>query len=139
MYTPFFKEAEKLRNSSNFVAWKIMLEIIVNDNDSILDIIFASHTELLLNSPMVVPRLGTLMPPVLEAKVRVLTTYRSNFRESLLFHVVKFLLIHQISKHSHTFNGGQTRFDQEDMIGSIYLDLKVVCYEFLLNHLQLPA
>ena len=87
---------------------------------------------------MVDPRLGILMPPMIEAKVRVLTTVRSNFREPFLFHVVKLLLIHQISKHSCTFNGGQTRFDQEDMIGSISLDLKVVGYELLLNGPNLP-
>ena len=87
---------------------------------------------------MVEPTLDILMPPMLEAKVRVLTTVRSNFREPFLFHVVKLLLIHQISKHSCTFNGGQTRLDQEDRIGSISLDLKVVGYEFLLNHLNLP-
>ena len=49
--------------------------------NSIFDIIFSSHTKLLLNSPMVEPGLGILMPPAVEAKVRVLTTVRSNFRE----------------------------------------------------------
>ena len=87
---------------------------------------------------MVEPRQGILVPPALEAKVRVLTTVRRNFKEPFLFHVVKLLLIHQISKHSRTINGGQTRFDQEDRIGSIALDFKVVVYELLLNHLNLP-
>ena len=87
---------------------------------------------------MVEPRLGILMPPALEAKVRIFTIVRRNFREYFLFHIVKLLLIHKISKDSRTFNGGQTRFDQEDRIGSISLDLKVVGYEFLLNHLNLP-
>ena len=87
---------------------------------------------------MVEPNLGILMPPTLEAKVGVLTKVRSNFSEPFAFHVVNILLIHQISKHSCTFNGGQTKFDQEDRIGSISLDLKVASYEFLLNHLNLP-
>ena len=108
------------------------------EGNSIFYIIFASHTELLLNYPMVELGLGILMPLVLEAKVRVLTTVISNFREPFLFHVVKLLLIHQISEHSRTLNGGQTRFDQEDRIGSISFDLKVVGYEFLLNHVNLP-
>jgi hypothetical protein len=33
--------------------------------------------------------------------------------------------------------GGQANFDQEDRIGSISLDLEVVGYELLLNHLNL--
>lgn len=33
MSTSFFKEARKMRNSSNFVAWMIRWEIIVDDND----------------------------------------------------------------------------------------------------------
>ena len=79
------------------------------------------------------------MPPTLEEKVRVLSTVRRNFREPFLLHVVKLLIINHISKYRCTFNGGQTRFDQEDRIGNISLDLKVVGYEFLLNHLNLPA
>ena len=61
---------------------------------------FASHIELLLNSPVVEPGLGILMPPALEVKVRVLTTVRRNFREPFGFHIVKILLVDQISKHS---------------------------------------
>ena len=68
------------------------------------------------------------MPLMLEAKVKVLTTVRRNFREPFLFHVVKPLLIHQISKHSHTLNGGLTSFNQENNIGSISLDVKDVGY-----------
>jgi len=33
MSSSFFKEHEKLGDSSNFVAWKIKLEIIVDNND----------------------------------------------------------------------------------------------------------
>jgi len=33
MSSYFFKEHEKLGDSSNFVAWKIRLEIIANNND----------------------------------------------------------------------------------------------------------
>ena len=87
---------------------------------------------------MVESRLGILIPLALEAKVGVLTNVRRNFLEPFEFQVVNLLLIHQISKHSHTFNGGQINFDQEDMIGSISLDIYVVGYEFLLNHLNLP-
>ena len=35
MYNSFFKENEKFGNSSNFSAWKIKLEIIVEDNDGL--------------------------------------------------------------------------------------------------------
>ena len=87
---------------------------------------------------MVEPGLGILMPPMLEAQVRVLNIVRSNFREPCLFHVFKLLLIHQISKHSHAFNGGQTRFNHKDKIQIISLDLKVVGYEFILNLLNIP-
>ena len=61
----------------------------------------------------------------------VLTKVRSNFWEPLGFNIVKLLLINQISKHSHAFNGGQTKFDQEDRIGSSSLDLEVIGYELL--------
>ena len=77
------------------------------------------------------------MPPALEVKVGVLTKVRSNLWEPLRFHVVKLLLIHHISKHSHTFNGGQSIFDQEDRIGSISLDIEIICYEFLLDHINI--
>ena len=107
-------------------------------SNSIFYIIFASETKLLLNSLMVEPGLGILMPPTLEAKVMVLTIGRSNFRETFLFHVVKLLHIHQISKHRCNFNGGQTRFDQGDKIGGISHDLMVVGYELILNHLNIP-
>jgi len=33
MSSSFFKEHEKLGDSSNFVAWKIRLEIIADNND----------------------------------------------------------------------------------------------------------
>ena len=35
MYTSFFKENEKLCVSSNFFAWKIRLEIMVDNNDAL--------------------------------------------------------------------------------------------------------
>lgn len=34
MSTSYFKENEKLGDSSNFAAWKIRLEIIAKDNDA---------------------------------------------------------------------------------------------------------
>ena len=77
------------------------------------------------------------MPPVLKVQVRVLTKARSNFWKPLGFHIVKLLLIHKISKHGRTFNGGHANFDQEDRIGSISLDLKVIGYELLSDHLNL--
>ena len=43
---------------------------------------------------MVKPRLGILVPSLLEPEVGVLTRVRSNFGEPLGFHVVKILLIH---------------------------------------------
>jgi len=33
MSTSYFKENEKLGDSSNFAAWKIRLEIVVDDNN----------------------------------------------------------------------------------------------------------
>ena len=50
---------------------------------------------------------------------------------------MKILLIHQICKHSRTFNLGQANFDKEDMIQSISLDVEVVGYELLLDHLNI--
>jgi len=86
---------------------------------------------------MVEPRLGSLVPPTLEAQVGILTKVRSNFGKPLQFHAVKILLIHQIPKHSHDFNGGNASFDHEDRIGNIYLYLEVVGYELLLSHLNI--
>jgi len=77
------------------------------------------------------------MPATLGAYVWVLTKFRINFWAPLAFHIVKLLLIHQICKHSCTFNGAQTNFDQEDMIGSISLDVEVVGYELLLDRLDI--
>jgi len=105
------------------------LVLKIGDNN-IFDTILASHDDLLLNPPIVEPRLSILMSPTLEVKVGVLTKVKSNFWEPLRFHVVKLLLIHQISKHSCTFNGRQTNFDQDDRIVSISLDLEVVGYEY---------
>lgn len=33
MYTSYFKDNEKLGDSSNFASWKIRLEVILDDND----------------------------------------------------------------------------------------------------------
>ena len=77
------------------------------------------------------------MPPKLGAHVWVLPNVRSNFLGPLGFHIVKILLIHQICKHSRTFNGGQANFNKEDMIQSISLDVEVVGYELLLDHLNI--
>ena len=49
------------------------------------------------------------------------------------------LLIHEISKHSRTFNGGHPSFDQEDRIGSISLDLEVIGYELVLDYLNFSS
>ena len=87
--------------------------------------------------PMVEERLGILMPSTLEVKVGVLTKVIRNFWELLGFHVVNLLLIHQISKHSHTSYGEQVSFDQQDRIGNISPYLKVKGYEFLSNHLKI--
>jgi len=82
---------------------------------------------------MVLPRLGILTPASLEPKVGILARVRSNFGESLGFHVVKFLLIHEVPNHSHYFNGEKASFNHEDKVGSIYFNLKVVGYKLLLN------
>lgn len=99
-----------------------------------LDTLLAYHDDIPLNPPNLEPRLSIVMSPTLEAQVWVLNKVRSNFWEPLGFHIVKLLLIHNISKHSHAFNGGQTNFNQEDMIGSISLYL-----EFLSNHLNISS
>ena len=77
------------------------------------------------------------MPASIGSEVGVLARVRSNFGEPLGFHLVNLLLIHQICKHTRTFNGGQANFDEEDMIGSISLVVEVVGYELLLDHLNI--
>ena len=80
--------------------------------NNVFGIILSSHDDLFLNPPKVEPRVGILMPSALEAQEGVLIEVRRNFWELVGFQVVKLLLIHQISKHSCTFNEGQTSFDQ---------------------------
>jgi len=85
---------------------------------------------------VVEPGLGILMTSLLELEAWVLTRVRSNFGEPLEFHVVQ-LLVHQIPKHSHAFNGGEASFNQENMVGIISFNLEVLCYKFHLNHLNI--
>ena len=65
------------------------------------------------------------MPPMLEAKVGVLTKVRSKFGKPLGFHVVKLLLIHEILKHSPAFNRGETIFDQKGKVRVFPLMLRL--------------
>jgi len=52
MSTSYFNEVEKLEDSSNFVTWKIRLEIIADDND-VWEYIQGEETELMKNAPVV--------------------------------------------------------------------------------------
>lgn len=84
---------------------------------------------------MVEPRLNIFMSSTLEIEVGVLDRVGSNFGKPLGFHVVRLILVHQVPKHSHAFNGGNVSFDQEDRIGNVFFNLEVVGYKLLLNHL----
>ncbi len=86
---------------------------------------------------MVEPELGILMSTSLEPKMWILTRVRRNFGEPPNFHARQILLIHQIPKHSHAFNGGNTSFNQENRVGSITFILEVVVYKLLLDHFNL--
>jgi len=87
---------------------------------------------------MVEPRLGILVPSTLELEVGVLAKVRRKFGEPVGIHIVKFLLILQIPKHSHAFNGGKTSFNQEDKIGNITSNPEVVAYKLLMDQLNCP-
>lgn len=51
MSTSYFKDVEKLGDSSNFVAWKVKLEVKLDEND-VLEYVEGKVPEPLENSPV---------------------------------------------------------------------------------------
>ena len=82
------------------------------------------------------PSLGILMPSSLEFKVGVLTGVKRNFGESLGFRVSQIFLVHQIPKHSHAFSQADANFNQGNTVGITSINLEVVGYKLLLDHLN---